>query len=83
MDTDVVNVRYPHESHGLARKTSNSSKKSVQDDFLQFVDLNSQPNGRNSNSFGALFYFLPTLVCEFNCVQEEEGRGKCSKRSAF
>ena len=59
VDTDVVDVRYPHESHGLARKPSNYSKKSVQDDFLQFVDLNSQPNGRNSSSFGALFYFPP------------------------
>lgn len=104
VDTDIVNVRYPHESHGLARKPSNSSKKSVQEDFLQFVDLNSQPNGRNSSSFGALFYFLPkfsrigepkkseknynnkvrqSLICEFNRVQEEEGRGKCSDRSAF
>jgi hypothetical protein len=59
VDADVVNVRYPHESHGLARKPSNSSKRSVRDDFLQFIDLNSQPNGRNSSSFGALFYFLP------------------------
>ena len=22
MDTDVTNIRYPHESHGLARKSS-------------------------------------------------------------
>ena len=61
-DTDIVHIRYPHESHGLARKPSNSSKKSVQEEFLEFVDMNSQPNGRNSGSFGALFYFLPKFT---------------------
>lgn len=104
MDTDIVNVHYPHESHGLARKPSNSAKLNVREQFLQFVDVNSQPNGRQSGSYGALFYFLPkftrigepkkseknytdkvehSLLCEFNRVQEEEGRGKCSERSAF
>ena len=58
-DTHIVQVRFPHTGHGLARKPSNSSKKSVQDDFLTFVDANSQPNGRNASSFGPQFYFLP------------------------
>ena len=26
LDTDVTNIRYPHESHGLARKSSNYSE---------------------------------------------------------
>ena len=103
-ETDIVNVHYPHESHGLARKPSNSAKVTVKEQFLQFVDLNSQPNGRQSSSSGALFYFLPkftrigapkkseknyldkvqhSLLCEFNRVQEEEGRQTCSERSAF
>ena len=55
----VVSVRFPHSSHSLARRSSNFSKRSVREDFLQFVDANSQPNGRNSSSFGAQFYFLP------------------------
>ena len=58
-NAEAVQVRYPHESHGLARKTSNSAKPSVLDDFLKFVDENSQPNGRQSGSFGAHFYFSP------------------------
>ena len=49
MDT-IVRVRYPHERHGNAGKTSHSAKTSVMQDFLQFVDLNSQPNGRSADS---------------------------------
>lgn len=60
--TDVVNVNYPHESHGLARKPSNSAKVTVREQFLEFVDQNSQPNGRQASSSGALFYFLPKLT---------------------
>ena len=103
-ETDIVNVHYPHESHGLARISSNSAKVTVKEQFLHFVDLNSQPNGRQSSSSGALFYFLPkftrieapkkseknyldkvqhSLLCEFNRVQEEEGRQTCSECSAF
>ena len=104
LDTDIVNVHYPHESHSLARKPSNSAKVNVQEQFHQFVDLNSQPNGRQSGSYGALFYFVRkftrigapkkseknyadkvehSLLCEFNRVQEEEGRKTCSDRSVF
>ena len=57
-DTDVLNVSYPHESHGLARKPSNSAKVTVHEQFLEFVDNNSQPNGRQVSSSGALFYLL-------------------------
>ena len=61
-DTDVVNVSYPHEDHGLARKPSNSAKVTVHEQFLEFVDNNSQPNGRQASSYGALFYFLPKFT---------------------
>ena len=40
-----VKVRVPHARHGLAGKTSNSAKTEVLDDFLTFVDSNSQRNG--------------------------------------
>ena len=58
----VVDVRYPHERHGNAGRTSNSAKTSVQQDFLEFVDLNSQPNGRSADSTGPTRYFLPKFT---------------------
>ena len=54
-----VMVRYPHDRHGNAGKKSNSSKSSVMESFLTFVDANSQPNGRSADSSGPTFYFLP------------------------
>ena len=53
-----LEVRYPHSRHGNAGKTSNSAKSSVKEDFLSFVDINSQPNGRSADSSGPTFYFL-------------------------
>ena len=47
-----------HARHGNARKRSNSSKGSVTEDFLNFVDANSQPNSRNADSSGPTHYFL-------------------------
>ena len=41
----IVNVRFPHTNRGDARRVSNSAKTTVMDDFLAFVDVNSQPNG--------------------------------------
>ena len=58
----IVCVRYPYERHGLAGKTSNSAKAQLCDDFLCFVDRNSQPNGRKSDSHGATHYFLPKFT---------------------
>ena len=55
----MVAVRYPHERHGNAGRKSNSSKGTVMEDFLTFVDANSQPNGRSADSSGPTFYFLP------------------------
>ena len=49
-DTDTVKVKIPHERHGLAKQSSNHAKQGVMADFLQFVDMNSQPNGRNTGA---------------------------------
>ena len=35
--TSIVQVHFPHGSHGLARKPSNFSKRSVREEFLQFA----------------------------------------------
>ena len=51
------------ERHG---KSSHSAKVSVKDDFLQFVDDNTQPNGRSADTSGPTHYFLPkfsTIQC--------------------
>ena len=39
----TVMVRYPHERHGNAGRKSNSSKGSVMEDFLCFIDINKWP----------------------------------------
>ncbi len=44
-DDDDVDVKYPHEKHGLKGKTSNRAKTEVLEDFLKFVDNNCTPNG--------------------------------------
>ena len=56
--TVLVNVKYPHERHGNAGKPSHFAKTSVKEDFLAFVDANSQPNGRSADSTGPTYYFL-------------------------
>ena len=58
----VVKVRYPHSRHGNAGKTSHSAKSSVMQDFLLFVDINSQPNRRSADSSGPTHYFLPKFT---------------------
>ena len=42
----IVQVRYPHDRHGNAGKVSNAAKSSLREEFLDFVDHNTQPNGR-------------------------------------
>ena len=58
----TVSVRFPHAKHGNAGKASNSAKETVMDDFLTFVDINSQPNGRSDDSSGPTRYFLPKFT---------------------
>ena len=80
-DTDVVNVSYPHEDHGLARKPSNSAKVTVHEQFLEFIDNNSQPNGRQASSYGALFYFLPKFTRIGEPKKSEKNYDKKVKQS--
>ena len=55
----VVSVRYPYTRHGNAGKQSSSAKVTVMmNDFLAFVDANSQPNGCSGDSSGPTHYFL-------------------------
>ena len=58
---EVVEVQYPRERHGLAGKRSNHAKQDVMAEFLDFVDNNSQPNGRQEGSYSAHF-FLPQFT---------------------
>ncbi len=63
LDADeMVEVQYPNERHGLAGRVSNHAKTTVMEQFLEFVDLNSQPNGRQANSYSAQFFFLPKFT---------------------
>ena len=57
-----VKVRVPHARHGLAGKTSSSARTEVLDDFLTFVDSNSQPNSRTADSSGPTSYFLSSFT---------------------
>ena len=59
---EIVEVQYPHDRHGLAGKVSNHSKQEVMMKFLEFVDANSQPNGRQAGSYSAQFFFLPKFT---------------------
>ena len=59
---DVVEVKVPHNRHGLAGKVSNSAKTDVKERFLSFIDSNSQPNGRSDDSYGPTQYLIPKFV---------------------
>lgn len=58
----VVQVRYPHGRHGNAGKKSHFAKEASLQEFLQFVDNNSQPNGRSADSTGPTSYFIPKFT---------------------
>ena len=57
--TSTVNVFYPHYHHRNSEKVSHAAKKEAKSDFLTFVDVNSQPNGRSADSRSATHFFLP------------------------
>lgn len=59
---DEVSVRFPHGRHGLSGKTSNNAKFVAKTEFLEFIDQNSQPNGRRLDSKNPTFYFLPKFT---------------------
>ena len=46
----------------FVQRTSNHAKQSVMADFLDFIDANSQPNGRQSGSYSAQFFFHPKFT---------------------
>ena len=70
---EEVTVRYPYQHHGLAGKPSNSSKKDAKAAFLEFVDCNSQPNGRKAESPCATSYLLP----KFRTIQIPKDGVRC------
>ena len=55
-DASDVQVRYPYEHHGNALRESNSSMRTVRDDFLIFVGA--KPNGRRADPSGPTHYFV-------------------------
>ena len=61
-EDDIIEVQYPHQRHRLAGKPSNHSKPEVMSQFLEFVDHNSQPNGRQASSYSAQYFFLPKFT---------------------
>ena len=67
-----VQVRIPHDRHGNAGKVSHSAKTGIREKFLEFVDANSQPNGRSADSSGPTFYFSP----KFTTIQMPK-KGAC------
>ena len=62
-----------HHLHGLAGMPSNSSKSSAKQDFLQFIDNNSQPNGQSADSASTTHYLLPN----FRTIQTPK-KGVCN-----
>ena len=87
LDSSVVlKVRFPHQKHVLAGKTSNSAKQDVLDNFMTFVDAKSQPNGRAADSSGPTSYLLPnfsTIQTPKNGVSNYQERCKRSVVGAF
>ena len=62
IETDhEVDVRYPHDKHGLQGHKSNNAKVKERESFLEFVDANSQPNGRRLDSRNPT-HFLPKFT---------------------
>jgi len=58
-DSSTVTVQYPYERHGHAGKPSHAAKIDAKKDYLMFIDLNSQPNGRSADSTSATHFLLP------------------------
>ena len=83
---DEVEVKYPHERHGLTGKPSNKSKLAVRSAFLQFVDNNSHPNGRQAGSYSPQFYFLPKFTRidpPKSCEKDYDTKARASVVSVF
>ena len=46
----------------IVGKVSNNAKSDAKSDFLEFIDINSQPNGRSADSSSATHYLLPKFL---------------------
>ena len=69
-DHEVV-IRYPYERHGLAGKVSNHAKTDTKERFLEFVDANSQPNGRRLNSHNPMHSLFYTKIYHNICTPKK------------
>ena len=61
-DDHQVSVRYPFDRHGLAGRVSNHAKVDTKKKFFDFVDNNSQPNGRQLDSRNPTHYLSPKFT---------------------
>ena len=77
-DSDLFKVCNPHGQHDLACKPSNSEKRSVREEFLKYVDENSQPTGRHTASCRAHYYFSP----KFTRTGQPKSSEKCPNLKA-
>lgn len=68
-DDASIQIENPAGNHGLCGRKSNNSKEAVKRKFLLFVDLHSQPNGRQAGSYGPQFYF-DSAFTRFDAQQE-------------
>lgn len=66
-NSDTVDVRYLHERHGLAGRASNAAKADAKLEFLSFINLNSQPNGRRWKS--QIFLCHTFVFAKFRTIQ--------------
>ena len=60
-NTSVVQVRYPYKHHGNTIRESNSSKRTVRDEFLIFFYANNQSNGGSADSSGQMLSGFTTI----------------------
>ena len=75
----TVNVRYPHYRHGNSGKVSHAAKTDAKSDFITFVDVNSQPNGRSADNTSATHFFLPNFeLCKHQRKVYQTMRKECS-----
>ena len=82
-DEAELEVKYPYEKHGLAGKTSNRAKLGVLSHFLQFVDANSQPNGRPEDSYSPQFYFISKFTRIVTPKKNDPHYSEVAKRSVI
>ena len=79
-ESTVVSVRLPCITHGNAGKSLNSAKKAVLEDFLAFMNANSEPNGCSDNPTHYFMSKFSTVQApKPGCSQYQQ----CLKRSSW